>query len=135
MRLFSNILNTRAQLGTRILQKNKNKTKKIQIMQNKCIRFCLRVDKMDHIQGRSDGTWSVAFEVLIINRQTYSINSFSFNYLTSNFCFPKKSILHRQKRMAVMDARPYFWVLNVPGKMMICYLRDTSKFLMYRTFL
>ena len=47
MRLFSHILTTPAQLDTQILPK---KTKeKIQIMQNKCIRFCLRLDKMQHI--------------------------------------------------------------------------------------
>ena len=35
-----------AQLGTQILPKTK---KEIQIMQNKCIPFCLRLDKMQHI--------------------------------------------------------------------------------------
>ena len=73
---------------------------------NKCIPFCLRLDKMHHIQGRSNSTSSVAFEVLIINCQTYFIIFYSFNHLSSNFCFPKKSILRRQKRTAVIDACP-----------------------------
>ena len=46
MRLFSYILTARAQLGTQILQKTKKKT---QIMQNNCIRFCLRLAKMQLI--------------------------------------------------------------------------------------
>ena len=37
-----------------------------------------------HNQRRSEGTSSVAFEVLIINCQTYFINSFIFNCLTLN---------------------------------------------------
>ena len=73
---------------------------------NKCIPFCLRLDKMHHIQERSNSTSSVAFEVLIINCQTCFIIFYSLNYLPSNFCFPKKSILRRQKRTAVIDACP-----------------------------
>ena len=40
---------------------------------------------------------SVAFEVLIINCETYFMIFFSFNCLTSNFCFLKKDIFPRQK--------------------------------------
>ena len=47
MRLFGHILTMRAQLDTQILPKKQEK--KIQIMQNKCIRFCLRLDQMQHI--------------------------------------------------------------------------------------
>ena len=46
MHLFSHSLTRHAQLGTQILPKKANK---IQIMQNKCIRFCLRLDQMQHI--------------------------------------------------------------------------------------
>ena len=108
-------------------------------------------------QGRSEGTSTVAFEVLTIYCKTDFINLFifncltsninllifkcltsnknlfSFNCLTSNFCFPKNiSFANRRKRL-FMDARPYFRILNSSRKMMICYLRDTNKFLKYRT--
>ena len=91
---------------------------------------------------------SVAFEVLIINCQIYFINSFIFNCLTLNiklfifklfdvkFLFSENHVFRKQKRTAVygvMDARPQFRILNSPGKMMTCYLRDINKFLRYRT--
>ena len=41
MRLFSNILNTRAQLGTRILQKNKTKQKKYKLCKTNVYDFAL----------------------------------------------------------------------------------------------
>ena len=47
MLLFSHILTTHAQLGTQILPKETKK--KIQIMQKKCMRFCLRLDKMQQM--------------------------------------------------------------------------------------
>ena len=84
------------------------------------------------MQGPNESNSSVAFQVLIINCQTYIINFFSFNSLTSNFCFPKKYIFRRQKRMFVMDARLYFQIWNAPGKI-ICSLRSMNNFfLRYR---
>ena len=47
MRLVRHILTMHARLSTQILQKKEKK--KIQIMQNKSIWFCLRLDKMKHI--------------------------------------------------------------------------------------
>ena len=44
-----------------------------------CLSFFLK-----SVQGRSEGTSSVAFEVLIINCQIYFINLFIFNCLTLN---------------------------------------------------
>ena len=88
-------------------------------------------------QGRSEGTSSVAFEVLIINCQIYFINLFIFNCLTLNIkllvfklfnvklLFSKNHVFRKQKRTAVyglMDAHPYFRILNLPGKTMTCYL-------------
>ena len=108
-------------------------------------------------QGRSEGTSSVAFEVLIIKSEidfinlfifncltsninlfificlTSNINLFIFNYLTSNFCFSKNILFANRRERLFMDARPQFRVFNSPGKMMTCYLRDTNKFLRYRT--
>ena len=99
-------------------------------------------------QGRSEGTSSVAFEVLIINCQIYFINSFIFNCLTLNkklfffklfdvkFLFTENHVFHKQKRTVVygvMDARPQFLILNLLGKMITCYLRDINKFLRYLT--
>ena len=80
MPLFSHILTTRAQLGTQILPKKAAK-KKIQIMQNKCIRFCLRLGKMQHI--------SLA-EFRLINwlstkeRVDQCINAISFTFVNKN---------------------------------------------------
>ena len=99
-------------------------------------------------QRRRKGTSNVAFEVLITNCQIYFINLFIFNCLTLNiklfifqffdvkFLFSKNHVFRKQKRTAVygvMDACPQFRILNSPGKMMICYLRDINKFLRHRT--
>ena len=99
-------------------------------------------------QGRSEGTSSVAFEVLIINCQIYFINLFIFNCLTLNIklfifnlfgvklLFSKNHVFCKQKRTALyglMDMRLQFRILNPPGKMMTCCLRDINKFLRYRT--
>ena len=99
-------------------------------------------------QGRSMGNSSLASEVLIINYQIYFINLFVFSYLTLNiklfifklfevkFLFSENHVFCKQKRTAVyglMDAHPQFRILNSPGKMMTCYLRDINKFLRYRT--
>ena len=107
-------------------------------------------------QGRREGNSSVAFEVLIMNCEIDFMNLFIFNYLqsninlfifnclalminlfifhclTSNFCFPKNKYFAGRKERLFMDVRPYFRILNSPGKMMTCYLRDTNKFLRYR---
>ena len=76
----------------------------------------------DHGQGLSEGTSSVAFEVLIINCEIYFINSFIFNCLILNIklfvfkffdvkslTFSENHVFRKQKRTAVygvMDARP-----------------------------
>ena len=101
-----------------------------------------------YFQRCSEGTPSVAFEVLIISCQIYVINLFIFNRLTLNiklfifklfnvkFLFSEiMSLANRRERLVygVMDARPQFRILNSPGKMMTCYLRDINKFLRYRT--
>ena len=80
-------------------------------------------------QGHNDGTSSVKLEVLIINfgtnNQTCFKDLFSFNCLTSNFCFLKYFIFYRRKRMAVMDECSYLRLLNSTGKMMT-YLRHNQ---------
>ena len=65
-----------------------------------------------YIQGHSEGTSSVSFELLIINCHIEIINLFIFNCLmsninlfffncfTSNFCFEKR-IFYKQNRMTV----------------------------------
>ena len=95
-------------------------------------------------QERSESTSYVAFEVLIINCQISSINSFIFNCLILNiklfifklfevkFLFSENHVFRKQKRTTVygvMYARPQFWILNSLEKMMTCYLRDINKFL------
>ena len=69
-------------------------------------------------QGRSEGTSSVAFKVLIIKSEidfinlfifnclTSNINLFNFNCLTSNFCFPKNIFFASRRERMFMDARP-----------------------------
>ena len=104
------------------------------------------------IQGRSEVTLSVPFQVLIFHCQIDFINLFIFNCLTSdiyffifnclmsdinlfffnclrsNFCFPKIIPFASRTEQLFMDARPQFRILNSSRKMMICYLRDTNKF-------
>ena len=90
-------------------------------------------------QSRSEGTSSVVLEAVTINCQIYFINLFIFNCLTLNIkllvfklfnvklLFSKNHVFRKQKRTAVyglMDAHPYFRILNLPGKTMTCYLWD-----------
>ena len=56
------------------------------------------------VQGRNKDNPSVAFELLIINCQTYFKVFSSFNCLALNFC-PKRDTFCRQKRGPVTDAR------------------------------
>ena len=65
------------------------------------------------MQGRSEGTSSVAFEVLIINCQIYFINLFIkffiFKLLDVKLLFSENHVFCKQKRTAVygvMDERP-----------------------------
>ena len=65
------------------------------------------------IQGRSEGTSRLAFEVLIVKSEIDFVNLFIFNCLTSNislfnfnclssiFCFPKNIFFRKQKRTDV----------------------------------
>ena len=65
------------------------------------------------IQGRSEGTSSLAFEVLIVKSEIDFVNLFIFNCLTSNislfnfnclssiFCFPRNIFFRKQKRTDV----------------------------------
>ena len=65
------------------------------------------------IQGRSEGTSSLAFELLIVKSEIDFVNLFIFNCLTSNislfnfnclssiFCFPKNIFFRKQKRTDV----------------------------------
>ena len=96
-------------------------------------------------QGCREGTSSVAFQVLIMNCKKDFINLFIFNYLpsnknlfilnclTSNFCFPKNIYFTSRREQLFVDVHPYFQILNSLGKMMTCHIRDTNKFLRYRT--
>ena len=85
----------------------------------KTIKICVS-RSIQATQGRSEGTSSVAFEVLIINCQIYFINLFIFNCLKLNiklfifklfdvkFLFSENHVFHKQKRTAVyglMDVR------------------------------
>ena len=48
--------------------------------------------------------------------------------------FSKEHIFCKENRAAVFrDARPWFRILNSPGKMTTCFLRETDAFLRYRT--
>ena len=73
------------------------------------------------MQGRGEGTSSVALKVLIINCQIYFINFYIFNCLTLNikllifklfdvkFLFSENHVFRKHKRTAVyglMDVRP-----------------------------
>ena len=108
-------------------------------------------------QGHREDTSSVAFEVLIMNCEEdfinlfifnclasninllifnclkLNINLFFFNCLTSNFCFLKNIYFISRRERQLVDACPYFWILNSLGKMMTCYLRDINTFSRYRT--
>ena len=81
--------------------------------------------------GRSEGTSSVSFGVLIINCYIYFINSFIFNCLTLNlklfifklfdvkFLFSEYHVFRKQKITAVygvIEARPQFRIINSLGK-------------------
>ena len=74
--------------------------------------------------------------LFIFNCLTLNIKLFIFKFFDVKFLFSKNHVFPKQKRMAVygvMDVQPYFRILNSPGKMMACYLRDINKFLRYST--
>ena len=85
------------------------------------------------MQGRSEGTASVAFKVLIIDCHIEFIKLFIFNCVMSNFCFTKNISFTRSRERLFMEVRPQFQISISPGKMMTCYLQDTDTFLRYRT--
>ena len=89
-------------------------------MQNKCIGFCLSLDKMDHIQGRSDTTSSVAFEVLIINCQTYFIIFFQFQTFDIKFWFSVK-VYSKFPTKDIVPARFVFSTARLLTKLYIYY--------------
>ena len=106
-----------------------------------CLSFFLK-----SVQGRSEGTSSVAFEVLIINCQIYFINSFIFNCLTLNiklfifklfdvkFLFSENYVFRKQKRMAVYGlCASLVSDFKFTREMMTCYIQDINKFLRYCT--
>ena len=77
--------------------------------------FCLFLKSVERLQcifnrnssqGRSEGTSSVAFDVLIINCQIEFINLFIFNCLRSNFCSPKNISFASRREWLLMNARP-----------------------------
>ena len=49
------------------------------------------------------------------------------------FLFSEKPYISQAEENGCFNTRPYFRILNSLGKMMTCYLRDTNKFLRYRT--
>ena len=85
----------------------------LMLLRQGCLFFMLLYNIVAE-QGRSEGTSSVAFEVLIINCQIYFINSFIFNCLTLNiklfifklfdvkFLFSENHVFRKQKRTACL---------------------------------
>ena len=72
----------------------------------------------------------------IFNCLTLNIKLFIFKLFDVKFFVFQKSCLSQTEETAVngiMDLRSYLQILNSPGKMMTCYLRDINKFLRYRT--
>ena len=77
------------------------------------IKMVISVRREFDKQGRSEGTSSVAFEVLIIKSEidfinlfifnclTSNINLFFFNCLTSSFCFPKNTFFASRRERII----------------------------------
>ena len=108
------------------------------------LRGVARVPQVQHLrynnQIRNRFYKSVHFNCLtsninlfICNCLTSNINLLNFNCLMSNFYFPKNIFFTSRRERLFMDARPQFRVFNSPGEMMTNYLRDTNKFLRYRS--
>ena len=64
--------------------------KKIQIMQNKCIRFCLRLDKMHHI---SEEHFKLINWLRTTKRVDKCINTITFKFLSNTCLYYLKEIL------------------------------------------
>ena len=74
--------------------------------------------------------------LFIFNCLTLNIKLFIFKLFDVKFLFSKSHVFPKQNGMAVyglMDVHPYFRIINSPGKMTTCYLRDINKILRYRT--
>ena len=80
MLLFSHILIMSVQPGT--LNLSENVKKKIQIMQNKCIRSCLKLDKMHHI---SEEEFKLINWLPTSKRVDQCINTITYNFANNTF--------------------------------------------------
>ena len=87
------------------------------------IRLSRERERERGVQGPTNGTSSVAFELLIINCHIEFINLFIFNCLTSNFHFPKH-IFGKQNRTAVSGRVSLVLDFKLTRKMMTCYLQN-----------
>ena len=107
MHLFIHILITHIQPGTLILLKKKKK--KIQVLQNKCIRFCLRLDKVHHI---SEENFRSVNWLPTSKRVNQCINIITFRFLIT-LVFYQKEILEFAKNCRI-DTRNKFEKLKMP---------------------
>ena len=74
--------------------------------------------------------------LFIFSCLTLNIKLFIFKLFDVKFFVFQKSCLSQTEETAVngiMDVRSYLQILNSPGKMMTCYLRDINKSLRWRT--
>ena len=68
--------------------------------------------------------------LFIFNCLTLTIKLFIFKLFDVKFFVFQKSCLSQTEETTVngiMDVRSYLQILNSPGKMMTCYLRDINK--------
>ena len=73
-------------------------------MKNGFQRYVIDLDLA--MEGSSESTSSVPFEVLMINCHIEFINLFILNCLTSNFCFPKNISCTSRRERLFMNGRP-----------------------------
>ena len=84
--------------------------KKIQIMQNKCIRFCLRLDKMQHI---SDEDFRLINWLPTSKRVDQFINTITFKFVNDTCPYYLKEIFEFAPHCRI-DTRNKFAKLKIP---------------------
>ena len=83
--------------------------KKTQIIQNKCIRFCLRLDKMHHI---SEEEFKLINWLLTTKRVNKCINTITFKFLNNTCPYYLKEILKYAQHCRI-DRRNKFEKLKI----------------------
>ena len=123
----NHILIIHAPRGTLTLMQGFKKKKKLQIIQNKCIRFCLKLDKMHHI---SEEDFKTINWLPVDQRVQQSLNVTVFKYVNKACPYYMKEVFEYASQGRI-SSRNNYAKLKVPfrkntmGKKSLLYIGDS----------